>query len=282
MTSSIDGFGLGLRPEHYSDFRGNLGTGRPAVDWLEIISENYMVPGGKPLEHLDAIRRDYPMVMHGVSLSIGSTDPLSMDYLADLKTLIARVQPGWVSDHICWTGVDHANLHDLLPMPCTEEALGHVVERVERVQDFLGRRIALENASTYVAFAGGEMQEWEFVSELARRADCWLLLDVNNIYVSAVNHGFDGRRYIDAIPAERVRQIHLAGHENHRDYLVDTHDQPICPDVYDLYRYAIERLGWIPTMIERDDNIPPLNELLAELEQVKAVAAAAQPVLEAA
>ncbi len=251
-------------------------------DWLEIISENYMAPGGKPLEHLDAIRRDYPMVMHGVSLSIGSTDPLNMNYLAELKTLIARVQPGWISDHICWTGVDHANLHDLLPMPCTEAALAHMVERVQRVQDFLGRRIALENASTYVAFTGDDMPEWEFVAELTRRADCWLLLDVNNVYVSAVNHGFDGRRYLDALPAERIRQIHLAGHEDHGDYLIDTHDHPICPGVYDLYRYAIERLGWIPTMIERDDNIPPLAELLAELEQVKAVAASALPVREAA
>lgn len=276
--TSIDGFGLGLRPDHYGDFR----NGRPAVDWLEIISENYMVHGGKPLQHLDAIRRDYPMVMHGVSLSVGGTDPLNMDYLADLKTLISRVEPGWVSDHICWTGVDHANLHDLLPMPCTSEALDHMVARVLRVQDFLGRRIALENASTYVAFAGDEMQEWDFVAELARRADCWLLLDVNNIYVSAVNHGFDGRSYIDAMPAERIRQIHLAGHEDHGDYLIDTHDHPICPGVYDLYRHAIERLGWIPTMIERDDNIPPLADLLAELEQVKAVAAAALPKREAA
>jgi uncharacterized protein len=276
--TTIDGFGLGLRPEHYRNFRNEL----PAVDWLEIISENYMVPGGKPLEHLDAIRRDYPMVMHGVSLSIGSTDPLNMDYLAALKTLIARVQPGWVSDHICWTGVDHANLHDLLPMPCTEEALDHMVERIQRVQDFLGHRIALENASTYVAFSGDDMPEWEFVAELARRADCWLLLDVNNVYVSAVNHGFDGRRYIDALPVARIRQIHLAGHEDHGDYLIDTHDHPICPGVYDLYRHAIERLGWIPTMIERDDNIPPLAELLAELEQVKAVAASVLPLREAA
>lgn len=276
--TTIDGFGLGLRPEHYRNFRND----RPAVDWLEIISENYMVPGGKPLEHLDAIRRDYPMVMHGVSLSIGSTDPLNMDYLAALRTLIARVQPGWVSDHICWTGVDHANLHDLLPMPCTEEALDHMVARVQRVQDYLGRRIVLENASTYIAFSGDDMPEWEFVAELARRADCWLLLDVNNVYVSAVNHGFDGRRYIDALPVARIRQIHLAGHEDHGDYLIDTHDHPICPGVYDLYRHAIERLGWIPTMIERDDNIPPLAELLAELAQVKAVAASVLPLREAA
>ena len=267
--TTIDGFGLGLRTEHYADFR----TGQPAVDWLEIISENYMVPGGRPLQHLDAIRAHYPMVMHGVSLSIGSTDPLNMQYLADLKALIARVQPGWVSDHICWTGVDHANLHDLLPMPCTEAALKHMVERVQRVQDFLGQRIALENASTYVAFADDDMNEWEFVSELAERADCWLLLDVNNVYVSARNHGFDGRRYIDALPSGRIRQIHLAGHEDHGDYLIDTHDHPICPGVYALYAHTLARHGWVPTMIERDDHIPPLAELLAELDQVRAIAA---------
>jgi uncharacterized protein (UPF0276 family) len=271
----INGFGLGLRTDHYADFR----NGHPPVDWLEIISENYMVPGGLPLQHLDAIRRDYPMVMHGVSLSIGSVDPLDMNYLADLKALIQRVQPGWVSDHICWTGVDHTNLHDLLPMPHTREALKHMVERIHRVQDFLGQRIALENASTYVAFADDDMNEMEFVSELLQRADCWLLLDVNNVYVSATNHGFDGRRFIDALPAERIRQIHLAGHENHGDHLIDTHDQPICPDVFALYEYTIERFGrscgQIPTMIERDDNIPPLSELLAELDDVRAAAARA-------
>lgn len=266
--TSIDGFGLGLRTEHYAEFR----TGKPPVDWLEIISENYMVPGGRPLRQLDAIREHYPMVMHGVSLSVGGTDPLDMQYLADLKALIARVQPGWVSDHICWTGIDHANLHDLLPMPCTEAALRHMVERVKQVQDFLGQRIVLENASTYVAFVDDDMNEWEFVSELAARADCWLLLDVNNVYVSARNHGFDARRYIDALPSERIRQIHLAGHEDHGDYLIDTHDHPVCPGVFDLYAYTLQRHGWVPTMIERDDHIPPLSELLAELDQVRGLA----------
>lgn len=266
--NAIEGFGLGLRPDHYLAFRGE----RQAVDWLEIISENYMVPGGKPLEHLDAIRRDYPMVMHGVSLSPGSVDPPDVDYLRELRGLIARVEPAWVSDHICWTGVDHANLHDLLPMPHTPEALEHMVRRVQFVQDFLGHRIALENASTYVGFTADEMPEWEFVAELARRADCWLLLDVNNVYVSARNHGFDPRRYIDAMPGARVRQIHLAGHEDHGDYLIDTHDHPVCDEVFALYAYAIERLGRIPTMIERDDHIPPLPDLLLELDRVRTVA----------
>jgi uncharacterized protein (UPF0276 family) len=266
----IDGFGLGLRPDHYHDF---LET-KPSVDWLEIVSENYMVPGGKPLYFLDKIRRDYPMVMHGVSLSIGSTDPLDMQYLRDLKNLIQRVQPAWVSDHICWTGVDRTNLHDLLPMPNTEAALKHLVERVGQVQEFLGHRIALENASTYVAFTADEMPEWEFVAELVKRADCNLLLDVNNVHVSAVNHSFDARRYIDAMPAERIVQIHMAGHEDHGDYIIDTHDHPIAAPVFDLYRYTLEQLGWVPTMIERDDHIPPLAELISELDQLRQIAGA--------
>jgi len=269
--ATIQGFGLGLRTDHYRDFVER----RPAVDWLEIISENYMVPGGKPLHFLDTIRRDYPMVMHGVSLSIGSTDPLNRDYLRDLKALIARVQPGWVSDHICWTGVDHRNLHDLLPMPYTEESLRHLVARVGEVQEFLGRRILLENVSSYVAYAADEMTEWEFVAELARRADCELLFDVNNVYVSARNHGFDPRVYVDAMPAGRVRQIHLAGHEDHGDFVIDTHDHPVRDEVWELYRYTIARMGAVPTMIERDDHIPPLDELIAELAQARLVADAA-------
>ncbi|HJV62306.1 MAG TPA: DUF692 domain-containing protein, partial [Albitalea sp.] len=183
---AISGFGLGLRTEHYRDFV----EGRQRVDWLEVISENYMVPGGKPLHFLERIRRDVPIVLHGVSLSIGSHDALDMDYLRELKALVARAEPAWISDHLCWTGVDHRNLHDLLPLPYTEAALAHVAERVSRVQDFLGRRLLLENVSSYVAFAGDEMSEWEFIAALAERADCHLLLDVNNVYVSSRNHGF--------------------------------------------------------------------------------------------
>ncbi|HMV55128.1 MAG TPA: DUF692 domain-containing protein [Rhodocyclaceae bacterium] len=269
--ATIKGFGLGLRTDHYRDFVER----KPAVDWLEIISENYMVPGGKPLHFLDTIRRDYPMVMHGVSLSIGSTDPLNTDYLRELKALIARVQPGWVSDHICWTGVDHHNLHDLLPMPYTEASLRHLVGRIGQVQEFLGRRILLENVSSYVTYAADEMAEWEFVAELARRADCELLFDVNNVYVSARNHGFDPRVYVDAMPVGRVRQIHLAGHEDHGDFVIDTHDHPVRDEVWELYRYTIARMGAMPTMIERDDDIPPLDELIAELAQARLVADAA-------
>ena len=269
MNHALQGFGLGLRVEHYRDFVES----NPAVDWLEIISENYMVPGGKPLHYLDSIRRDYPMVMHGVSLSIGSCDPLDLNYLAALKALVQRVEPAWVSDHLCWTGVDHHNLHDLLPMPYTEEALRHLSARIDQVQDYLGRRILLENVSSYIGFAHDEMQEWEFITELTQRADCLLLLDVNNVHVSSVNHGIDARRFIDALPADRICQIHLAGHEDHGDYLIDTHDQPVSDAVWDLYAYTVRRLGRVPTMIERDDNIPMLPELISELNQARAVAA---------
>ena len=271
MTSPVTGFGLGLRTEHYAAFA----EPQPGVDWLEVISENYLVPGGKPLHHLDRIRRDVPMVMHGVSMSIGSTDPLDLAYLRELKALADRIEPAWVSDHLCWTGVDHHNLHDLLPLPYTEAALRHVVQRVQQVQDVLGRRLLLENVSSYVSFAGDEMSEWQFIAELAQRADCELLLDVNNVYVSSVNHGFDAKAFIDAMPRERVRQIHLAGHEDHGSYLVDTHDHPVCEAVWSLYAHTVQRFGPVPTMIERDDHIPPLAELLAELDQARAIQAQA-------
>ena len=269
------GFGLGLRTDHYADFRATPAR-KLGVDWLEVISENYLVPGGKPLANLEAIRRDCPMVMHGVSMSIGGTDPLDLGYLRELKALADRIEPAWVSDHLCWTGVDGANRHDLLPLPYTEEALRHVVARVMRVQDLLGRRLVLENVSSYVRWAADEMSEREFIAELVRRADCELLLDVNNVYVSASNHGFDPRTFIDAMPAGRVRQIHLAGHETNEDgFLVDTHDHPVCEAVWALYRYTIARVGPVPTMIERDDHIPPLAELVEELSRARREAEAA-------
>ena len=271
MSPSLNSFGLGLRTEHYADFIDR----RPAVDWVEVLSENYMVPGGKPLHMLDTIRRDYPMVMHGVSMSIGSSDALDLDYLRGLKALAQRIEPAWISDHLCWTGVDHHNLHDLLPMPYTEAALRHLVARVQQVQDVLGRRLVLENVSSYVSFAADEMSEWEFIGQLARRADCELLLDVNNVFVSSRNHGFDAHDFIDAMPRERVRQIHLAGHEDHGDHLIDTHDQPVCDAVWALYAYTVKRLGAVPTMIERDDHIPPLAELLAELDHARRIQAEA-------
>jgi uncharacterized protein len=266
---SIQGFGLGLRTEHYADFE-RRGT---TVDWLEILSENYMVPGGRPLHHLDRIRADHPMVMHGVSMSIGGTDPLDLDYLRQLKALAERVQPAWLSDHLCWTGVNGRNLHDLLPLPMSEAALRHVAARLDEVQHRLDRRIAIENLSSYVRFAADEMREYEFVAELLQRTDAMLLLDVNNVYVSSVNHGFDARAYIDAMPAGRVVQIHLAGHSVQDGFLVDTHDAPVCDAVWDLYRYTIARIGPRPTMIERDDHVPSLDELLAELDTARRITA---------
>ncbi len=262
------GFGLGLRPPHYPEILG----GDPPIDWFEILSENYMVPGGQPMRILDEINEKYPLVMHGVSMSIGSTSPLDMDYLRDLKKLAKRVQPKWISDHICWTGVHGLNMHDLLPLPMTQETLDHLVERIGQVQDFLGQRIAFENASTYVTFTDDEMTEWDFINEMAKQADCLLLLDINNIYVSSFNHGFDPHTYIDAINPDRVVQFHLAGHQNNGTHIVDTHDHPIIKDVWSLFGRAIKRFGPVSTMIERDDNIPPLGELLEELEMARQIA----------
>jgi uncharacterized protein (UPF0276 family) len=271
-TQAIQGFGLGLRTEHYADF---LNQRPPNVDWLEVISENYMVPGGKPLHFLDRIRRDYPMVMHGVSLSIGSSDPIDFDYLKQLRALMDRVEPTWVSDHLCWTGVEGLNLHDLMPLPYTEQALRHLTDRLQQVQEYLGQAILIENVSSYVTYQADEMSEWAFIAELAKRSGCQLLLDVNNVYVSSVNHGFDPQDFIDAMPVSQVSQIHLAGHEDHGSYIIDTHDHPISDKVWDLYAYTLQRLGMVPTMIERDDNIPPLQELLDELDAARQVAAKA-------
>jgi uncharacterized protein (UPF0276 family) len=246
---------------------------RPEVEWFEILSENYMVPGGRPLHWLDRIRADYPIAMHGVSLSIGSTDPLDENHLVELQRLQQRVQPAWISDHLCWTGVGGGNLHDLLPLPYSEATLAHVVERVARVQDRLGCRILLENVSSYVSYPSSQLTEWEFLVEVAQRADCLILLDVNNIYVSSVNHEFDPLVYLNAIPVARVQQIHLAGHENRGDLIVDTHDRAIVDPVWRLYEAARRRFGEVSTMIERDADIPPLSELLAELDMARAIAA---------
>jgi len=262
------GYGLGLRKEHYETVLNE----RPKVDWFEIVSENYMVDGGKPLDYLTRIREHYPMVMHGVSMSIGSTEPLNFNYLKQLKELIKRVEPEWISDHLCWTGVNGLNLHDLMPLPYTEEAIQHVADRVSQVQDYLGQQILLENVSSYVSYTDSVMTEWEFFREVTKRADCNILLDINNIYVSAYNHNFDPFTYLTAMPGERVHQFHLAGHTHENNLIIDTHDHPIADPVFDLYAAAVEHFGRVSTMIERDDNIPPLQELLDELEHVKNIA----------
>ncbi|QAY97097.1 hypothetical protein CWB41_00930 [Methylovirgula ligni] len=263
------GFGLGLRPIYYRE----IFESKPPVDWFEVISENYMVKGGPPLAALERIRADYPIVMHGVSMSIASTAPLDMDYLAALKNLADRFQPEYVSDHLCWTGVHGLNLHDLLPIPYTQEALDHVVRRIAQVQDFLGRRIAIENVSSYVTFAESEMDEWTFVRELARRADCWLLLDVNNVFVSGYNHDFDPHEFLSSIDVDRVVQFHLAGHEDQGTHKIDTHDEPVSEEVWTLFAEAWRRFGPVSTMIERDDKFPPFAELLAELQRAREIAA---------
>jgi len=261
------GHGVGLRRDHFE----RVLAGPTRVDWFEVISENFMVKGGRPLDVLHRVRRDYPVVLHGVSLSVGSVDPLDRDYLDRLKDLIEQIDPAWISDHLCWTGVGGHNAHDLLPLPYTDESLEHVVRRVREVQERLGRRIALENPSSYLSFAASDIHEWDFLAAVAERADCGILLDVNNIYVSAVNHRFDPGAYVDAIPPERVWQIHLAGHSDHGGYLLDTHDAPVPDAVWDLYRRAVGRFGDVPTLIEWDGNIPEWDRLEAESLQARAV-----------
>jgi uncharacterized protein (UPF0276 family) len=262
MTPPFSGFGLGLRPVHFQDFL----TRTVPVDFVELISENFMVEGGRPLHMLDKVRERHPVILHGVSMSIGSSDGLDRDYLARLRRLADRVDPLWVSDHLCWTGTGGFNSHDLLPLPYSEESLTVVCANVAQAQDALGRPLLIENPSSYVTFRASEMSEWDFLAELSRRSGCELLLDVNNIFVSASNHGFDAGAYLDAVPFERVRQIHLAGHSQGKTMLIDTHDHPVPAPVWALYEEACRRAGPVATMIERDDDIPPLDELLAELD----------------
>jgi len=264
------GFGVGLRTAHFAHILERT----PPVDWFEVISENFMDTGGRPLHVLDRIAERYPVVMHGVSLSIGSTDPLDRGYLARLKALAARVRPAWVSDHLCWTGVAHRTSHDLLPVPYTEEALRHIVARVKVVQEVLERPLILENPSSYVAFRSSTMSEQEFLARLAVEADCGLLLDVNNVFVSARNHGFDPRAYVEAIPPERVVQVHLAGHTDMGAYLLDTHSDHVVDGVWDLYRLLWERCGARSTLLEWDERIPPFDVVHAEVLKAQALVAA--------
>ena len=262
---SFSGFGLGLRKPHYSEFLDH----QVAVDFVEIISENFMVDGGRPRDILRRVRERYPVAMHGVSMSIGSADGLDRAYLARLKALADEIEPLFISDHLSWSRIDAFNSHDLLPLPYTEEALELVCDNIAVAQDTLDRAMLIENPSSYIDFDESTMTEWQFLDAMCARSGCGLLLDVNNIYVSASNHGFDAIDYLDGLPADRVRQIHLAGHSQGEELLIDTHDQPVPHPVWQLYEHAVRLVGPVATMIERDDNIPPLTELLAELRTAR-------------
>lgn len=267
----IQGVGIGLRPQHYSHLLQQI----PLVPWVEAITENYMGihsgNGGRPLATLEKIRSIWPIALHGVSLSIGSTDPINKQYLHKLRDLINRIEPEIVSDHFCWTGVEEENLHDLLPLPFTQEAIDHLVSRVHHVQEFLGRRILLENVSSYLTFKHSEIQEWEFISEVSKRSGCGILLDVNNVYVNSVNHGFDPEEFLNNVPTDKVGQIHLAGHRDMGSYLLDTHDDHICDKVWELYKKSVEIFGPVPTLIEWDSDIPPFQELEREAEKARII-----------
>jgi uncharacterized protein (UPF0276 family) len=268
------GHGIGLRTDHYEDVIA-APPASLAIDWFEVISENFMVPGGNPRRVLRTVRERWPIVMHGVSMSLGSIDPLDERYLDELAALAHEVEPAWISDHLCWSSFGGHRAYDLWPLPFTEEALAHLSARILRVQDRLKRRILVENVSSYVAFAHSTMSEHEFLAELARRADCGLLLDVNNVYVSARNHGFDPYAFLDGIPLERVGQFHLAGYSDHGTHLLDTHDHPVSDDVWRLYEAAVRRFGEVTTLIEWDDQIPPLARVIEESQRAAAVARAA-------
>jgi len=272
MTGSISpfaGFGLGLRKEHHARFL----TEHQPVDFVEVISENFMACGGRPLATLEAVRERHPVILHGVSMSLGAARGVDRAYLAELKALARRIDPLWISDHLCWTGIDGHNSHDLLPLPYTREALDRFSANLIRAQDVLERPLLIENPSSYIGFAQSTMSEWQFLAELTERTGCYLLLDVNNVYVSSINHGFDPLDFLSGIPRDRVRQIHLAGHsQGPGGMLIDTHDSPVCAEVWALYAEAVQRFGPGATMIERDDAIPPLDELLAELDQARSLA----------
>ena len=260
------GFGVGLRRPHYTRVIDN----HSAVDWFEVVSENFMVTGGRPLQVLERVRERCPIVLHGVSMSLGSVDPLNQEYLWRLRDLARRFEPAWISDHLCWTGVGGKNLHDLLPLPYTQEAVTWVAKRIRQVQETLERPILIENVSSYMTFVHSTMSEWDFLGAVADEADCGILLDINNIYVSAFNHGFAPERYIESVPAERVVQYHLAGHSDYGTHLLDTHDHPVCAKVWSLYEQAVRRFGDVSTSVEWDDNIPEFATLEATAGEARA------------
>ncbi|MEO7109189.1 MAG: DUF692 domain-containing protein [Polyangiaceae bacterium] len=267
------GVGIGARAKHYSELLGESNDGKAdaRLDWLEVISENFMVAGGKPLENLDRLRAKYPLVNHGVSMGIGSMGDLDMKYLARLKAVVQKINPPWCSDHLCWTGANGVEIHDLLPLPHTQEAIAHVSDRIRRVQDFLEVPFAIENVSSYLAYKESEMPEWELVAQIAEKADCGILFDCNNIYVSGKNHDFDPNEYVDAMPKGRVVQMHLAGHTDKGTYLLDTHSDHVADPVWELYRRATARFGAVSTLIEWDEEIPDLDVVATEAVKARAI-----------
>ncbi len=265
MTDKIWGAGIGLRSPHYQ----HILTHKPAIPWFEVLSDNYFCSGGQPLDYLEKVRQNYPVTFHGVGMSLGSTDPLNLDYLTRLKNLAARIEPATISDHLAWISIGGHYLHDLLPLPYTEEALTNLTERITQTQEFLGQRILIENPSTYLLFTHSTMTEWEFINALTKKADCYILLDVNNLYVGAVNHGYDSLEYLDALEPSRVKEIHLAGYEEKEDYLFDTHGYPVHGPVWQLYKKALKRFGPVPTLIEWDTDIPPFAIMMAEANKAR-------------
>tara|TARA_R110002110_G_scaffold65206_1_gene179860 strand:- start:7858 stop:8685 length:828 start_codon:yes stop_codon:yes gene_type:complete len=264
-AQTIKGVGIGLRAEHYKTILEE----KPKVPWFEAVTENYMGARALPERHLSLIRRDYPIVFHGVSLSIGSSDPLNFKYIAQLKALQQKFEPSWISDHLCWTSFNQNYIPDLLPLPFNESAISHLVDRIRLVQDLLGQKILLENISSYLRFKQADMTEWEFMTEVVQRADCYILLDINNIYVNAQNHGFDATHYLEGIPVERVKQFHLAGYEDQQTHLLDTHSRAVSEPVWNLYQKALVRFGAVPALIEWDSDIPEFSTLLAQAHQAE-------------
>lgn len=265
LSRTIKGAGIGLRSRHYQD----IITQKPKVNWLEVMSDNYFCSGGLPLLYLDKIRQDYPVSFHGVGMSLGSTDPLNLDYLNRLRNLAARIEPDWISDHLSWTSVEGHYLNDLIPLIYTEKVMEDLADRILQVQEFLGRQILIENPSPYLSFTDATMSEWEFIEGLVEKADCYLLLDINNVYVNAINNGFDPLKYLDNIPKARVKEMHLAGYEERENYLLDTHGYPVHPPVWELYQAALARFGAVPTLIEWDTDIPTWEVLMAEASKAQ-------------
>jgi uncharacterized protein len=265
------GYGLGLRSVHYNHVLAHLSEPLPSVDWFEVITENYIAPGGRPRAILRRVREHYPVVLHGLSFNIGTDEPVDLNYLKQLKALIREIEPAWVSDHICWTGLHGRTSHDLLPIAYNQQTLASCALKVNQIQDFLQQQVVLENPSTYLQFRSSDMAEYDFINNLVTQTGCSILLDINNVYVSAFNLGFDAHQYIDSLQPSSIRQFHLAGHTNNGNHIIDTHDHPVCDEVWELYRYACRRFGPVATLLERDDHIPDFNELAAELQLARAV-----------